>query len=226
MVGTLDRPNILTDIAMAVKLIISQQQGYDCIIRFMKVGITLTSSLSVGQEYIDLTREVAERLAGEKMGIVYGGTDYGMMSELAKAYKDAGGNDLTGVIAEDLMAVTKGYVAFGRLDKTYLEETMDDRKHRIVFESDAFIILPGGYGTFEEIGEIIGGKVNKLYDKPIAIFNYDGFYDTLIKFLDEMQQKDFSKVPLSDFVFIGSDLNDILNYFNNYHTKELADKFV
>jgi len=103
---------------------------------------------------------------------------------------------------------------------------MDDRKHRKVFESDAFIILPGGYGTFEEIGQIIGGKVNKLYDKPIAIFNYDGFYDTLIKFLDEMQQKDFSKVPLSDFVFIGSDLNDILNYFKNYQTKELADKFI
>lgn len=195
-------------------------------ISFMKVGITLTSSISVGQEYIELTRVVAKHLAYEKMGIVYGGTDYGMMSELAKSYKDAGGNDLTGVMAKDLMAVTKGYVAFDRLDKTYLEETMDDRKHRIVSESDAFIILPGGYGTFEEIGEIIGGKVNKLYDKPIAIYNYDGFYDTLLKFLDEMQQKDFSKVPLNDFVFISSDLNDILNYFKNYQTKELADKFV
>ncbi len=192
----------------------------------MKVGITLTSSLSVGQEYIDLTREVAERLAREKMGIVYGGTDYGMMSELAKSYKDAGGNDLTGVMAKDLMAVTKGYVAFEGLDKSYLEETMDDRKHRIVAESDAFIILPGGYGTFEEIGEIIGGKVNKLYDKPIAILNYDGFYDTLIKFLGEMQQKNFSKVPLSEFVFVSDNLDEILDYFKNYQTKELADKFV
>lgn len=192
----------------------------------MKIGITLTSSLSVGQEYIDLTRQVAERLANEKMGVVYGGTDYGMMSELAKAYKNAGGGDLTGVMAKDLMAVTKGYVAFEGLDKSYLEETMNDRKYRIVAESDAFIILPGGYGTFEEIGEIIGGKVNKLYDKPIAIFNYGGFYDTLIKFLDEMQQKDFSKVPLTEFVFISSDLNDILDHFKNYQVKELADKFV
>ena len=192
----------------------------------MKVGITLTSSLSVGQEYIDLTRQVAERLANEKMGIVYGGTDYGMMSELAKAYKDAGGNDLTAVMAKDLMAVTEGYVAFNGLDRTFLEETMDDRKHRIVLESDAFIILPGGYGTFEEIGEIIGGKVNKLYDKPIAILNYDGFYDTLIKFLDEMQTKDFSKVPLSEFVFTSDNLDEISDYFKQYQTKELADKFV
>lgn len=198
----------------------------DDMIKFMKVGVSLTSSTSVGQEYINLTKQVAERLANEKMGVVYGGTDYGMMSELAKAYKASGGLDLTGVMARDLMAVTKGYVAFEGLDKTYLEKNMADRKHRMVMESNAFIILPGGYGTFEEIGEIIGGKVNKIYDKPIAIFNYGGFYDTFINFLDEMQQKGFSKVPLSDFVFVSSDLNDILNYFQNYQTKELADKFV
>ena len=124
------------------------------------------------------------------------------------------------------MAVTKGYVAFNGLDRTFREETMDDRRHRIVLESDAFIILPGGYGTFEEIGEIIGGKVNKLYDKPIAILNYDGFYDTLIKFLDEMQTKDFSKVPLSEFVFTSDNLDEISDYFKQYQTKELADKFV
>lgn len=191
----------------------------------MRIGITLTSSLSVGQEYIDLTRQVAERLAYENMGIVYGGTNYGMMSELARAYKDTGGSDLTGVMAEELMAVTKGYVAFDGLDITYLEKTMGDRKHRIVLESDAFIMLPGGYGTFEEIGEIIGGKVNKLHNKPVALLNYDGFYDTLIQFLDEMQIKEFSKVPLSKFVLVSNDLNEIIEYFTHYQVPELADKF-
>lgn len=98
-------------------------------------------------------------------------TDYGMMSELAKAYKDASGNDLTGVMAKDLMAVTKGYVAFNGLDeKIPAKETIDNRKHRIVFESDAFIILPGGYGTFEEISEIIGGKLNKNDTTSLLLF--------------------------------------------------------
>lgn len=192
----------------------------------MRIGITLTSSLSVGQEYINLTKSVAERLASDGVGIVYGGTNYGMMSELARTYKSSGGIDLTGVMAKDLMAVTKGYVAFDDLDHVYLEETMNDRKRRIVSESDAFIILPGGYGTFEELGEIIGGKVNKLYDKPIALFNYGGFYNTLLAFLDEMQKKNFSKVPLNDFVFASEDLDEILNYINNYQLKELEDKFV
>lgn len=186
----------------------------------------MTSSLSVGQEYIDLTERVAQTLAEKQYGIVYGGTAYGMMSTLAESYKQAGGTDLTGVMAKDLMAVTKGYIAFEDLDQSYLEETMENRKHRIVEQADAFIILPGGYGTFEEIGSIIGGKVNKLYDKPIAIFNYGGFYDTLIRFLDEMQQKDFSKVPITEFVFISDDLNQIITHFETYQKKELVDKFV
>lgn len=192
----------------------------------MKIGITLTSSLSVGDEYIKITEMVARCIAEKRHGIVYGGTDYGMMSTLAKSYKDAGGDSLTGVMAKDLMAVTKGYVAYENLDQSFLEETMEDRKHRIVELSDAFIILPGGYGTFEEIGSIIGGKVNKLYDKPIAIYNYNGFYDTLLQFLDEMQQKDFSKVPIRDFVYVSNDLDAIFAYLESYQSKEIADKFI
>ncbi len=192
----------------------------------MRIGITLTSSLSVGQEYIELTRAVATRLASEGFGIVYGGTAYGMMATLGESYKQAGGNDLTGVMAKDLMAVTKHYVAFENLDHTFVEDTMESRKYRITRESDGFIILPGGYGTFEEIGSIIGGKVNKLYDKPIVIFNYHGFYDTLIAFLSEMQAKNFSKIPISEFVYVTDSLDEAIGHLKQYHPKELADKFV
>lgn len=192
----------------------------------MNIGITLTSALEVGDEYIKLTEVVARRLAKNGHGIVYGGTAYGMMSTLAESYKAAGGTNLTGVMVKDLTAVTKSYVAFDRLDTSFLEETMEDRKRKIVEQSDAFILLPGGYGTFEEIGSILGGKVNKLYDKPIALYNYGGFYDTLIAFMSELQNKSFSKIPLTEFVFISDDLNEILTHFSTYQTKELADKFV
>jgi uncharacterized protein (TIGR00730 family) len=185
----------------------------------MNIGITLTSALDVGQEYINLTQQAATRLAHDGHGIVYGGTAYGMMSTLASAYKTAGGNNLIGVMAKDLMAVTKGYVAFDRLDTSFLEDT-------IIEQSDAFILFPGGYGTFEEIGSIIGGKVNKLYDKPIALYNYNGFYDTLIAFLNEMQGKAFSKIPITEFVHISDNLDEILHYFATYQQKELVDKFV
>lgn len=191
----------------------------------MRIGVTLTSSIEVGQEYIDLTELVASTLAHQSLGIVYGGTEYGMMATLAKSYKAAGGNDLTGVMAKDLKRVTKNYIAYEGLDQSFLEETMEDRKRKIIQLSDAFIILPGGYGTFEEIGSIVGGKVNKLFDKPIAIHNYNGFYDTLLKFLDEMCRKQFSKIPIEKFVLVSNDLDEILEYFRNYQQAELVDKF-
>lgn len=151
----------------------------------MKIGITLTSSLSVGQEYIDLTRSVAELLAKEGFGIVYGGTEYGMMKELAEAYKGAGGADLSGVMSRELEKVTRGYKAFEGLDETVWVETIGERIRGIADRADGFVILPGGYGTLEEFGIILGAKANKMSDKPIILFNYNGFYDNLIGFLDE-----------------------------------------
>ena len=81
-----------------------------------------------------------------------------MMFKLAEAYKNAGGNDLCGDMAKDLIAVTKNYEKYSNLDQEFTVETMGDRIRKIITLSDAYIILPGGYGTFEEIGSIIGGQ--------------------------------------------------------------------
>jgi uncharacterized protein (TIGR00730 family) len=192
----------------------------------MNIGVTLTSSIQVGQEYIDLTRSVAKRLAGAHHGIVFGGTAYGMMLELAEAYKQAGGEKLIGVMAKDLMEATKAYKAFDQLDESYTFDTINGRKDKLASASDALLILPGGYGTLEELVDFTGSKINKLSDKPIAFYNYGGFYDTLIRFCDELKEKQFSKISLSDVAFISDDLEAILHYFETYEAREIADKFV
>lgn len=192
----------------------------------MNILITLTSSMHVGQEYIDLTHTVVGAISSKEYGIVYGGTDYGMMKELGETYKNLGGKKLTGIMAKDLMAVTKGYIAYPKLDQSFILDTMSGRKDKMLEISDSFLILPGGYGTIDELITIVGGKVNKLYDKPIAILNHNGFYDSLITFFDELQQKEFSKIKLSEVVYVSDDINKILNYFENYQPQELADKFV
>lgn len=191
----------------------------------MKIGITLTSSLSVGQEYIDLTRSIAELLAKEGFGVVYGGTEYGMMKELAEAYKGAGGTDLSGVMSRELEKVTKGYKAFGGLDETVWVETIGERIRGISDRADGFVILPGGYGTLEEFGIILGAKANKMSDKPIVLLNYKGFYDSLIGFLDEMVSKDFSKIKVSEIVHVIDSVDGLIEYFKNYKSAELPDKF-
>lgn len=192
----------------------------------MNIAITLTSSSHVGEQYIDLTRRIAKKIAQNNHGIVYGGTAYGMMLELAQAYKDAGGNNLAGVMADDLIAVTKGYEAYQYLDEQHVVRTMSERKDKIFDTADGVIILPGGWGTIEEFVTVTGGKVNKLLDKPIAIFNYDGFYDTMIKFFDELQEKEFTKIAFQDVVYVSDNIDDILHYLANYKSVELTDKFV
>lgn len=182
--------------------------------------------MHVGEEYIELTKETAKTLAMNNYGIVFGGTDYGMMSVLASTYKENGGKDLVGVMAKDLANVTKGYKPFPTLDESIWCNTMYERKATIAEKSDGFIILPGGYGTVEELGDFFGGKVNKLYDKPIAIYNYRSYYDGLISFFDELHQKEFSKVKFGDIVHITDCLDSILKYFSEYTSNEVADKFV
>ncbi len=181
--------------------------------------------MHVGEEYIELTKKVSSTLAKRNYGVVFGGTDYGMMSTLANTYKDNGGADLVGVMAKDLAKVTKGYIPFEGLDDAIWCDTMGGRKETIIDESDAFLILPGGYGTVEELADIFGGKVNKLYDKPIAIYNHKGYYNTLIAFCDELHSKEFSKVKFSEIVYISEDLEEILNYYNTYTSNVVADKF-
>lgn len=191
-----------------------------------RVWITLTSSLYVDKKYIDLTHEVASKIAERKLGIIYWWTAYWMMLELANSYKNSWGTDLVGIMAEDLMESTKWYIAFNELDEKYIVPTMEDRKKLIVQKSDWFLILPGWYGTIEEIGTIIWGRVNKLFDKPIAIFNLDGFYDELLSFLSMIKKDKFSKIDYKDICFVSDNMKDILNYLENYKKTELSDKFI
>jgi len=191
-----------------------------------RIAVTLTSSLSVDVKYLDLTRGVASMLAKNNFGLVYGGTAYGMMLELGQSYKSKGGVDLVGVMAKDLMSVTKGYVAFDGLDEKYIMPTMEDRKRRIIEKADAFLILPGGYGTVEEIGTILGGRVNKLFDKPIAFLNLDGFYNELFDFFRTLKNLKFSKIDYTEACFVGTNISDILAYYKDYEKSELLDKFV
>ncbi len=192
----------------------------------MKIGISLTSSLHVGDEYIELTRLIAKTLAEKGHSIVYGGTAYGMMLELAETYKKAGGTELIGIMSKDLIAVTKGYEAYPHLDQTIMVDTIGERKDRIISTCDAMLILPGGYGTIEELITVAGGKINKLLDKPIAVYNYKNFYGTLTVFFQELCEKKFSKIDFSSVVYDSTDLETILQYFINYRNTELADKFI
>jgi uncharacterized protein (TIGR00730 family) len=192
----------------------------------MNVGIFLTSAMEIDQSYIHQTATLAERLAKKGHGVVFGGTAYGLMKVLADSYKEHNGKMLIGVFAKDLMSVTKNYLKSDKLDVEYTEETVSARKQRMMDLSDAYVVFPGGYGTMEEITAIVGGKVNKLYDKPIAAYNINHFYAHLEEQMRHAYREKFSKISPDEILIFSDDLNQIFSYIEQYQKKELRDKFV
>lgn len=132
-----------------------------------------------------LGREMAKR----GWGLVYGGGKAGLMGAVAKAVKSLGGR-VVGVIPEFMK---KKELAYDEADEMHSVVTMRERKLLMETKADAFVALPGGWGTLEEIMEILTLRQLDVLRKPVVIFNQDGFYDELLKFFDRMIAEKFNK---------------------------------
>jgi uncharacterized protein (TIGR00730 family) len=118
-------------------------------------------------------------LADRGIDLVYGGASVGLMGVVADAALAAGGR-VTGVITESLLDHEIAHSGLSRLD---VVGTMHERKHRMAELSDAFIMLPGGFGTLEEFTESVTWRQLGIHDKPSGILNVDGYFDDLLRFV-------------------------------------------
>ena len=119
-------------------------------------------------------------LAQRDIGLIYGGAKVGLMCAAAEAALAAGGK-VIGVIPEVLVDLE---VAHQGITELHITDTMHTRKALMGQRADAFIALPGGFGTFEELFEVLAWHTLKLHQKPILLLNINGFYDKLLSFLD------------------------------------------
>lgn len=138
-------------------------------------------------EYESAARELARVLAARGIGLVYGGGHVGMMGAVADAMLTAGGR-VTGVIPEHLM---RPEVAHQGLTELIVVDSMHARKRAMADRSDAFVVLPGGYGTLEEMFEMITWLQLRLQAKPVGLLNVAGYYDRLLAFLEHGAQEGF-----------------------------------
>lgn len=154
--------------------------------------------------------------------LVYGGGAVGTMWVNAKAVKDFGGK-VTGVIPEKLH---KMCAENKDCDELIITKCMRSRKETLDKISDAFIALAGGFGTLEELSEMIVQKQLGYSNKAIVILNTEGFYDNLIKFFDEMIHKNFANSKISEAYYVAKTPAEAINYLQNYQPKEfdVADK--
>ena len=156
-----------------------------------------------------LYREAAEalgrELAARGLGLVYGGARVGLMQAVADATLAAGGQ-VVGVIPEVLVNLE---VAHEGLTELHVTSTMHTRKELIGRRSDAFVALPGGYGTLEELFEVLAWQTLRLHDKPIVLLNVDGFYDKLLVFLDDCVAEGMMSAKKREILWVARSVDEV-----------------
>ena len=179
-----------------------------------RVCVNCGSKPGVKVEYENAARKTGEYLAGNNIELVYGGGAAGLMGTLAEACLNKGGT-VTGVIPRKIYE----RVSHIELDSLHIVDTMHERKQKMADLADAFIALPGGYGTFEEIFEAVAWLQLGYHSKPCAIYNICGYYDKLVSFLDNSLNEGFLKKEHYSLFFVSDDLDEIFSYFKHYQNR-------
>jgi len=170
------------------------------------VAIFCASSNGANPIYRESAAELGRMLAEQNIGIIYGGANVGLMQALAESSIAAGGR-VVGVIPEVLVDLE---VAHHGITELHVTSTMHTRKAMMGDLADAFLILPGGYGTFEEMFEVLAWQTLKIHQKPIVLLNINGFYDTLLAFLNHCVAEGLLKQRNRDVLLVANSVEDAL----------------
>ncbi|KAJ3412142.1 hypothetical protein HDV05_001180 [Chytridiales sp. JEL 0842] len=178
-------------------------------------SITVFCGSSSGNHsyYAKCAEDLGDLLVKRNIRLVYGGGSIGLMGRIANRVHEAGGQ-LLGVIPE---ALTKheGISLIGE-NTTVIVKDMHTRKQMMCNESDGFIALPGGFGTFEELLEMITWSQLSIHAKPIGVLNVNGFYDSLIQLIDHGVKEGFIRPENKLIVIFKDNAEELLDALINY----------
>lgn len=192
---------------------------------FIKNVCVYSSSSNVLDEiYYKEARELGVLMGQAGFNLVYGGGAVGTMWANAQTVKEFGGK-VIGVIPEKLHAIGVGNPD---CDELHVTKCMRTRKDKLDNISDAAIALAGGFGTLEELSEMIVQKQLGYNNKAIVILNTNGFYDNLLKFFDLMMQQNFAIAESRDFYYVAKTPKDAVEYLKAYVAvdSDMSKKFV
>ena len=176
-----------------------------------RVCVNCGSNPGIGNIYMEAARNLGRTLVNHGLELIYGGSDVGLMGELANTVMQAGGY-VVGVIPRSFAHK----VSHRRLTELHVVSTMHERKQMMFNLSDVFIALPGGYGTLEEITEILTWAQLGLHKKPCGILNVSGFFDPLLEFLDRATEQGFIRREHREMLFVSDEPEELLDGFGSY----------
>lgn len=175
--------------------------GYGLELGHMRICVFCGSSPGLVPAHAEAAADLARLLVSKGIGIVYGGASVGIMGVLADAALEAGG-EVIGVIPAHL---NDWEVAHGGLTQLHVVDSMHERKARMADLADAFVALPGGAGTMDELFEIWTWSQLGLHNKPVGLLDVAGYYRRLVEFLDDMVEAGFLRPAGRSALIVASD---------------------
>jgi uncharacterized protein (TIGR00730 family) len=168
----------------------------------LSVCVYCASSEAVGDDHRRVAADLGRAIAAEGWALVYGGGNVGLMGEVARAAL-AGGAAVTGIIPHRL---ADRELALEEVTRLIRVDTMRERKALMDEHADAFVVLPGGIGTLEELVEIVTLKQLGYHDRPIVVLDDGGYWDPLLAQLDRMVAERFAAPELRDLLVVAPDV--------------------
>jgi uncharacterized protein (TIGR00730 family) len=177
-----------------------------------RICVYCGSSTGARPVYVEAARSLADVLVRHEIELVYGGADKGIMGVIADAVLEQGGK-VHGVIPQMLM---EKEIAYQGLTELHVVASMHARKTMMAALSDGFIAMPGGFGTLEEIIEIVTWGQLHFHDKPCGLFNVDGYFDHLLAWLDHASREGFLRTENREMLLVDTDAAGLVQQFERY----------
>ena len=165
------------------------------------IGVFCGANAGINEAYSQASAQLGALMAAQSIALVYGGGNVGLMGVIADAVLAHKGK-VIGVIPQSLV---DREVAHAGLQELHVVQTMHERKAMMAARSDAFIAMPGGFGTFDEICEIITWNQLGIIKKPVAFYNINGYYDKFFEMIDHTVAEGFVKFDQRENLIIESD---------------------
>ena len=182
------------------------------------ICVFASSSDNLDEVFYQDAAKLGELMGRNNMNIVYGGSRLGMMYACASAVR-ANGGSIIGVMPQRLYDL--GYGNSDDCSEFIITTGMRERKAKMDEISDGVVALAGGFGTLEEISEMIVQKQLGYNNKPIVLLNTNGFYNNLVKFFDSIIEQKFAKTETKNLFFVAQTPEDAVNHILNYNSCEL-----